>query len=139
MIPKSMRPKSERAAENIAREIYGCVMTRRAIQTKWQKVDFWGSDVVGKTEDGSHVYIQVTTGGDESIRRRKRKLEEVIWHQSDTVYLLVLREKESKGRRKKWRFLVYALCDGSWVQQEDIPLAHDHFKARRDYEMVQAF
>ena len=115
------RSEAERAAEWFAREILGCVDTRRAVRTKWQKVDFFGADVVGKRPDGSHVYIQVTTGQAPAVSVRKRKLEKYHWHKSDRVLLLQLKYKQ-EGRKKKWYFDMYELEGGrkkaDWQKHE---------------------
>jgi len=106
--PVSKRMDAERASEWYAREVHGCVLTRRAIKTKYNKVDFFGSDVVGKTIDGSHVYIQVTAGNDTQVTKRKRKLEKVPWHDTDTVELLQLVQTINPNHkaRKFWWFRV---------------------------------
>jgi len=108
-IAKSRRPQAERAAEHWLREILGCVCTRRAVRTKWAAVDFFGADIVGKTETGAHCYVQVTAGKSQAVTARRRKLEAIPWHDWDTVILLQLIETKNPahGRRKQWWFRVY--------------------------------
>ena len=77
MNAKNKRGDCERAAVHFAYEILGCVITRRAVQTKWQKVDFFAADVVGKRPDGTHVYIQATAGQYSAVTARRRKLEKI--------------------------------------------------------------
>jgi len=105
---KSKRSAAERAAVHYAFSI-GCVITRKAIRTKFQSVDFFCSDIVGKKADGSHVYIQVTAGEYEAVRQRKRKLESIPWHDSDTVLLLQLIQEPDpvNAKRKLWFFRVH--------------------------------
>lgn len=112
MIAKSKRPEAERAGEWFLREKMGCVVTRRALRTKFAKVDFYAADIIGKREDGSCVYAQVTAGGSEALRVRRRKLEKVPWHWSEDVLLLQMQEKEFSGRGKKWEFRVHVLLRG---------------------------
>jgi hypothetical protein len=87
----------------------GCVVTRKAIRTQWQSVDYFCSDVVGKKVDGSHVYIQVTAGQAEAVRQRRRKLEDIPWHNTDTVLLLQLVQTPdpANGKKTLWFFRVH--------------------------------
>lgn len=112
--PKTKRADAERAAEWYAREVLGCVITRRAVRTQWQAVDFFGSDVVGKLEDGSHAYIQATAGQSASIAARRRKLEAIPWLDSDIVQVVQLRwtEDPANARRKLWFFRVHEYAFG---------------------------
>lgn len=117
---KGKRAEAERAAEWYLRERCGCIHTRRAVRTQWQKVDFWAADVVGKRADGSHVYAQATTGGDEALRTRRRKLEQYAWHVSDMVMVLQLTATPNPAnrRRKEWWFRVHVYNHGSRVWQD---------------------
>lgn len=45
---------------------------------------------MGCREDGSKVYIQVTCGGKQALRTRRKKIEAEAWHPSEEVYLLEL-------------------------------------------------
>jgi hypothetical protein len=105
----SKRPEAERAGEHYAREVMGCVLTRRALRTKYAKVDFFASDVVGKRPNGTHVYLQVTAGQDSAVTARRRKLEAIPWHPTDTVQLLQLVQTPdpANGRRTLWFFRVH--------------------------------
>lgn len=129
---KSLRSAAERACEWYARDLLSCVITRRAVQTRFQSVDFFAADCVGKRSDGSHVYIQATAGQYEAVRTRRRKLEAVPWHESDTVLLLQLVQTEdpANARRKKYFFRVHRLINGDWSVQEDAhEIPREWFKA----------
>ena len=106
---KKKRGDAERAAEWYARAIHKCVITRKAIRTQWQSVDFFASDIIGKKADGSHVYIQATAGQNSAVTARRRKLEKIPWHESDTVELvqLIQTEDPANARRKLWFFRVH--------------------------------
>lgn len=137
---KSKRADAEKAAVWYAREIMGCVYTRRAVRTQFQSVDFFCSDVVGKREDGTHVYIQATAGQKSNVTTRRRKLEAIPWHMTDTVQLVQLRQTEdpANARRKKWFFRVHEYqvetpTQRQWVthdQAVDVPLGW--FKAWKE-------
>ena len=119
MNPKCKRREAEVAAEWYAHEIMGCAITRRAIRTQWQKVDFFGCDIVGKTSDGRHVYLQVTAGGSSCVSVRRKKLQEIPWHSTDKVKVLQLIGAR-EGRRTSWWFSEYEyswLGDGrKWIK-----------------------
>lgn len=101
---------AERAAEHFGREVLQCVETRRMIRTRFFKVDFFGADVVGKKSDGSHIYIQVTSGQDQAVTARRRKLESHIWHFSDIVLLLQMVKTKIRGKmRYEFRVREYKL------------------------------
>lgn len=131
----SARKDAERACEWYAREVCGCIITRRAIQTQFQSVDFFGSDCVGKRPDGSHVYIQATAGQVEAVRQRKRKLDAIPWHVTDTVLLLQLVQTKdpANARRKKFFFREHIRSiAGIWsVLEEAKPVPKEWFKAFR--------
>lgn len=134
-IAKSKRPEAERASEWYAIEILDCVATRRAHRTKFQSVDFFGADTVGKLADGSHVYIQVTAGQDSAVTARRRKLEIYPWHVTDTVLLLQLRSTDdpANSRRKLWFFRVHRFKDMQWsTDVEDVEVDRKWFKAWKD-------
>lgn len=136
---KSKRADAERAAEWYARSL-GCVVTRRAVQTRWQKQDFFAADVVGKMPDGSHVYVQVTAGQAGRVTERRRKLEQVPWDVKDIVQLVQLRQTEdpANARRKKWFFRVHEYQwdgrgDRAWITHDkavDVP--REWFKAWKE-------
>lgn len=114
MNAKSKRKDAERAAVWFAMEHLGTVIYRKAIQAQWQKVDFFGSDIVAKYKNGVTVYIQVTAGQDQAITARKRKLEAIPWHYEDKVYLLQLKQRQGvvNARRKEWFFKVWEYAIG---------------------------
>jgi len=119
---KNLWKEAERAAEHLAVHKFGCILTRRSIRTMWQKVDFFGADVVGKKPDGSHVYIQVTSGQAPAVSQRKRKLEKVPWHETDTVVLAqyVSTRSEIDLRRYARTFHLWELKNGEWMKLEDV-------------------
>ena len=129
---KNKRGDAERAAEWYARKIHGCLVTRRAVRTQWQSVDFFGSDVVGKKADGRHVYIQVTAGQHSAVTTRRRKLEEIPWHYTDTIELLQLIQTidPSNARRKHWFFRVHYYDGVLWDTKDDaVQIPREWFKA----------
>ena len=107
--PKSKWQDAERAAVHFAVHCMDCIITRRAVRAKFQSVDFFACDVVGKQKDGSHVYIQVTTGQAPAVTARKRKIEKIPWHHSDIVLILQLfwLSNPKNKRKKDWYFKVF--------------------------------
>lgn len=99
----------ERAAEWFCVEYNECVLTRRVARTRFNKVDFFAADVVGKKADGSHVYVQATTGKAAAVSQRKKKLEAVPWHETDVVQLVQMVEnpRTLKSRKKSFAFKIY--------------------------------
>lgn len=134
---KSKRADAERATVWYAREMLGCVVTRRAVRTQFQSVDFFAADVVGKRADGTHVYIQATAGEHAAVTARRRKLEAVPWHVTDVVQLVQLRQTEdpANARRKKWFFRVHEYCfngldSREWITHDDaVDVPREWFKA----------
>lgn len=106
---KAKRGDCERAAEHYLLQKHGCVITRRAIRTQFQSVDFFASDCVGKKPDGSHVYVQATAGQAAAVSARRRKLENIPWHPSDIVELvqLVQTPNPANARQTLWFFRVH--------------------------------
>lgn len=106
---KKKRGEAERAGEHYCLEKKDCIITRRAIRTQFQSVDFFASDIVGKRSDGSHVYVQVTAGQSTAVSARRKKLEQYPWHQTDTVELLQLVQTPdpANARRTKYFFRVH--------------------------------
>ncbi len=136
IIASSKRPQAERAAENAMLNVMGCVVTRRAIRTRFNKTDFFGADVIGIRQDGSKVFCQATCGGVEAVRQRRRKLEAIPWHRSDTVCILQLVERQAvvNARSKQWHFRVheYDLESRAWsVRPDAIEIERGWFKAFR--------
>ena len=106
---KSKRKDAEKAAVWFVYEHMDVVVHAKSIQTKWQRVDFFGSDVMGKKINGQTVYIQVTAGQDSAINARKRKLEAIPWDSRDIVLLLQLKQRQDlvNERKKQWFFKVW--------------------------------
>lgn len=138
---KTKRGDAERAAVHYCHEEMKCVITRRAIRTKFQSVDFFAADVVGKRADGSHVYVQVTAGGASAVTARRRKLEVIPWHATDKVQLLQLIQTEdpANGKRKLWFFRVHIYAGDvlsgvrlrHWTTMvQAVPVPREWFKAR---------
>jgi len=131
---RTKRNEAEKAAVWYALEIHKCVLTRRAVRTMWQSVDFFGADVVGKKKDGSHVYIQATAGQHSAVTSRRRKLENIPWHKTDTIELLQLVQTEDpvNARRKLWFFRIHCF-DGDWTtKNEAVPIPKYWFKAWKE-------
>jgi len=133
---RALRRQAEVAAEHFAVERLKCVAIRRAVRTQWQKVDFFGADVLGKLPTGAHVYIQVTTGASGCVSERRKKLAAIPWHPSDTVLLLnlVATASAAKGRRTEYWFRVeeFDSVDGprAWFDwPESVPVPREWFMA----------
>jgi hypothetical protein len=122
---KAKRGDAERAGCHYVREIHKCVIHRRALKSQYQSVDFFASDVVAKRIDGSHVYVQVTAGQASAVSSRRKKLEKIPWHPSDTVELvqLVQNPDPANARKTLWFFRchVYKL-EPYWREDVEIPL-----------------
>jgi hypothetical protein len=105
---KSKRSQAERAAEHYAHDI-GCVLTRRAIQTKYHKVDFFGADIMGFKANGEKIFIQATAGQYSAVTARRRKLEAIPWHNTDTVLIcqLIQSQDPANARKKLWFFRIH--------------------------------
>lgn len=110
-IAKSRRNDAERAAEHYLYEVCNCdpFQIRRAVKTKYQAVDFWGCDVMGRNLMGKCFYAQVTTGKTEAVRIRRRKLEKISWNENDTVLVLqmVVQPDPANNRRKAYYFRIH--------------------------------
>ena len=123
-LAKSKRPEAERASEHYLVHVCGCdpEQIRRAIRTKWQSVDFWACDVMGRTKDGMVYFAQVTAGKTEAVRVRRRKLEKISWNIYDNVMVLQLVEQQDPAnmRRKQFFFRVhhYDHIGGTWFVDE---------------------
>ena len=136
-VAKSKRPEAERASEHYLYHVCGCdpAQIRRAIRTKWQSVDFWACDVMGRTREGMCHFAQVTAGQDEAVRVRRRKLEKISWNIYDNVLLLQLVEQQdpANNRRKIFFFRVHHLDwlkpDNGWtVDDVAFPVPKEWFK-----------
>jgi len=108
-VKKTKRPEAERAAEWYAIEILNALVTRRAVKSRFQKMDFFGADVMGKRADGSMIFIQATAGQHAAVTKRRRKLEEIPWNKDDTVELVQLTNTPdpANARKKLWFFRVH--------------------------------
>ena len=132
-VAKSRRPQAERAAEWVAVEVFGCVATRRALRTKFAKVDFFGCDVMGFGANGGKFWIQVTAGQMGAVNVRRKKLMQYPWGLRDYVMVmqLVERARVDNPRRKEWFFRVWDLGrSGLWKETDPIPIKPEWFKAR---------
>ena len=132
---KQKRGDAERAARWYAHTVQKCVLTIKAIRSKWQSQDMFGADIVGKRADGTYFYAQVTAGKHQAVTARRRKLEKIPWHKEvDTVELLQLIQTEdpANARRKLWFFRIhwYDTNDHSWhTKDEAFPIPKEWFKA----------
>lgn len=135
--PKSKRPEAEKGTEWYLHEVENCVITVRAIRTKWQRQDLFAADVIGKRKNGTMAYAQATAGRDEAVRQRRRKLDVIPWHKSDTVLLLQLTQTPdpANNRRKLWFFRVHRLdvINLIWsVDEQAFPVPKEWFKAYKN-------
>ena len=107
-IATGRRTDAERAAEHYLYRVLSCEIEqiRRAVRVRFQSVDFWGCDVMGRHISGHAYYAQVTAGQTEAVRTRRRKLEKISWNEYDHVYLLQLVERKA-GRGKDFFFRVH--------------------------------
>jgi len=105
---KELRRQAEVAATNWLMESMGCTHVRRAIRTQFQKVDFFGADLMGCLSTGAKIYVQVTTGGSSAVSVRRAKLAAFPWHPSEMVLLanLVATESPAKGRKTEYWFRI---------------------------------
>ena len=146
-VAKSKRPEAERAAEHFMQSEggFGCFATRRALRTKFAKVDFFAADIIGVCDRGFRYWVQVTAGQASAARIRRRKLEKYPWHPSDRVLLFQLTHTEDPMHRarKKWWFRTFELVrEGKdqvlrkkWITWTDpIPVPPEWFKAYKEKE-----
>lgn len=86
------------------------------------------------------VYAQTTAGRNEAVRQRRRKLDIIPWHGSDTVLLLQLTQTPDPAnqRRKLWFFRVHRykirpFGESEWVVDEHaFPVPREWFKAYKN-------
>lgn len=139
--------EAEVAAENYW--IQQRCVTRRALRTKWARVDFFGADVIAKSDTATN-WCQVTTAQrTESVRRRRRKLEKIPWLQSDCVWLFELEMRPNPVRRSRidyffrvHQYVVWtAPLDGTapgtrhWeVRDEAIPVTREMLRVHKPVE-----
>jgi hypothetical protein len=145
-VAASKRPQAERAAEWACAELFNCIYTRRALRTKFAKVDFFGCDIIGVRKDGSRVWVQVTAGQTAAVLVRRKKLEVYPWHPTDRVFVwqLVERDDIANPRKKEWFFRVWEYGWEGWMWRcgepkkwvwwgghAPIPIKPEWFKARQ--------
>lgn len=109
-------------------------MTRRAVQTRFQKVDFFGCDVMGKDGDSRTFWAQVTTGQADAVLQRKKKLLAFPWGISDRVFVLRMLDLPDPANlgKKLWYFQVHQLALGEWYQWEEAyPVPTSWFRAHK--------
>jgi len=135
-VAKSKRPEAERAAEWACMEVMGCVDTRRALRTKFTRVDFMGCDVIAVKPNGCKIWVQITAGQINAVITRRKKLEAYPWHPSERVFVwqLVERALVANPRKKEWFFRVWEYVRNGktrqWSDQCDpIPVKSEWFKA----------
>ena len=143
-VAKSRRPEAERAAEHYLYNICHCEIhtIRKAIRAKYQSVDFWACDVMGKAINGYSYFAQVTAGQTEAVRTRRRKLEKIPWNRFEFVFVLQLVETidPANALRKKFYFRVHRLniqgnkpIQFTWsVDNEACPVPREWFKKLRE-------
>lgn len=120
----------ECAGEHFLRERMNCVNTVRAVKTRFQRQDLFACDVLGKTERGYLVGLQVTCGDHRNVGHRRRKLEGVSWSANDTV---LIGEFRSEGRQR-W-FRMHELDGGEWrVWEIPVDVPRTWFKAWKKAE-----
>jgi len=93
---------------------------------------------MGKQVDGTYCYAQVTAGGDEAVRIRRRKLEKVPWHFEVDKNVLVLQltstPNPANRRAKLFWFRVhrYDPVLEEWaVDEKAVPIPKEWFTAMR--------
>ena len=138
---KSMRRVCEVAAEWYAHEILKCIVTCRAVRTKWQSQDMFASDVIGKKESGKMVFLQATAGQNSAVSIRRKKLTEIPWANTDVVQVLQLvsTEDPANSRRKLFFFRVHKYrivthrSVRKWITStEAIPIPREWFKSYKN-------
>jgi len=116
LVAKTHRLEAERAAEHYLYEVCGCQPEQiiRAVRTRYQKIDLWAADVMGRRKDGHCYFAQATAGGSEAVRTRRRKLEQISWNPYDHVFVLQLVERQDivNMRRKSFFFRVHRYLHG---------------------------
>lgn len=148
MPAKERRRHAEVAGEAYFREILKCHEWHRALRTQFARVDFFASDVMGRTDELTW-FAQVTTGKDNRLRERRRKLERTpegrlrSWKATDRVLVLQLVERPSPVNASilEFFFRVHEYVhpkraaqaeDVGWkVWPEAVAVPREWFKARR--------
>lgn len=131
MTAKDDWAKAERAAEHWLRYC-GCVAIRRAVRTRFQKIDFFGCDIMGRSKTGATAWVQVTCGESADVAHRRRKLEALPWLKNDNVLILQMKS-EQLGRTIAYRFRIHEYRCGKWdVWEVDEPIPREWFKAWKE-------
>lgn len=137
-VSKTNRRKAEVASEHYLYHICKCDphQIRRAVHTQWQKIDFWFSDVMGRTPKGRCFYAQVTAGQAEAVRQRRRKLEKISWNAFDNVMVLQMVEQPNPAnhRKKDFYFRIHRLDHINLVWSVDeiaFPIPREWFNKLR--------
>jgi len=134
LMSKQDRRYAEVAAQWLAVKEFECTYIRKAIRTKFQSVDFFGSDVMGINEYGHKVFIQATAGQDAAVTQRRRKLEKYPWHESDTVLVAILR-KVKIGRSYHYHFRISEYDDKTWMYwSTNVEVPRHWFKKYQEQE-----
>lgn len=135
-LPKNYHAEAEIAAVHYAKEVEHCYVTRKASRARFQEVDFFAADVMGKRKDGSVVYIQVTCGNKQLVKERMHKLEKHVWNDHEDVIILQLNRKK-EGRRFRYYFTIwrYLIMDEvrSWTNYyEGYDVPKEWFKSKEE-------
>lgn len=108
--------------------------TRRALRTKFAKVDFFGADVLGKS-GWSTIFCQVTKGKNPGSKRRKLEKPEGIWLETDRRLVFELRTLPNPVNRSvhDYYFRVHELLkNDKWIiWPEPIKVPRDWFKVKK--------
>ena len=112
-LAKVNRQNAERASEHFLYHVYHCEPSQiiRAVKTRYQRQDLWAADTAGRTKRSEVFYAQVTAGGSEALRQRRRKLEKICWRPDETVLVLQLVERPdpANARKKQFYFRIHRL------------------------------
>jgi hypothetical protein len=97
----------------------------------------FGADCMGKKPTGHYVFVQVTAGQNSQVTKRRRKLEEIPWLDSDDVQILQLisTEDPANARKKLWFFRVHHYYHNSigWqTARKAVPVPSEWFKAYKN-------
>ena len=136
------RKDAEKATVWFAYKKLGAVRHVKSIQTQYQRVDIFSTDVASKDKTGAVTYIQTTAGKDQAVFARRKKLEKVPWHESERVLLAQLKQRQQivNARKKEWFFKIWEYKlnnDGNreWVLwDEPISVPKEWFKAYKSEE-----
>lgn len=134
-LPKAYRAKAETAAVHYAKKVEHCYVTRKASRARFNEVDFFASDVMGKRENGSTVYIQVTCGNSQKVKERMLKLEKHAWNVHEDVLMLQLNRKKEE-RSFKYYFSIWRYVP---EYSENYPPLRKWTKFYEGYDVPQAW